>query len=189
MLTNAANIAWTHTILMFWMDKKKIQPDETADARRSARPRYRQPGHAPRPAPAARPNRAPKMAGARCQRSSGHRVGAWPFRITGLVCCRRTQWSWEEFGRSAAGQDFLRISIASLGGQGCEICGKAYRRASLIRHAGGALPAARVRAGQGFDRGWTTELPLADFLSDDALVALLHDGEPLPRRNRAVRRG
>jgi DMSO/TMAO reductase YedYZ molybdopterin-dependent catalytic subunit len=32
---------------------------------------------------------------------------------------------------------------------------------------------------QGYDRGWTTNLPLEDFLAEDALVAILHDGEPL----------
>ena len=31
----------------------------------------------------------------------------------------------------------------------------------------------------GSDYGWTTNLPLADFLADDALIADLHDGEPL----------
>ena len=30
----------------------------------------------------------------------------------------------------------------------------------------------------GYDRGWTTNLPLEDFLAEDALVAMLHDGEP-----------
>jgi DMSO/TMAO reductase YedYZ molybdopterin-dependent catalytic subunit len=30
-----------------------------------------------------------------------------------------------------------------------------------------------------YDNGWTTNLPLADFLADDALLADLHDGEPL----------
>ena len=31
----------------------------------------------------------------------------------------------------------------------------------------------------GYDRGWTTNLPLDDFLSEDALVAILHDGAPI----------
>lgn len=30
-----------------------------------------------------------------------------------------------------------------------------------------------------YDRGWTTNLPLADFLSDDALLADTHDGQPI----------
>ena len=31
----------------------------------------------------------------------------------------------------------------------------------------------------GYDRGWTTNLPLEDFLAEDALVAILHDGESI----------
>lgn len=31
----------------------------------------------------------------------------------------------------------------------------------------------------GFDRGWTTNLPLSDFLAEDALLTDLHDGEPI----------
>lgn len=31
----------------------------------------------------------------------------------------------------------------------------------------------------GYDYGWTTNLPLADFMSEDALIATHHDGQPL----------
>jgi len=31
----------------------------------------------------------------------------------------------------------------------------------------------------GFDSGWTTNLPLDEFLAEEALVAVSHDGEPL----------
>jgi DMSO/TMAO reductase YedYZ molybdopterin-dependent catalytic subunit len=30
-----------------------------------------------------------------------------------------------------------------------------------------------------YDHGWTTNLPLADFLAPDALIADLHDGAPI----------
>lgn len=42
------------------------------------------------------------------------------------------------------------------------------------------LPAARFVVCYGYDRGWTTNLPLADFLADDALLADRHDGLPIP---------
>ena len=32
---------------------------------------------------------------------------------------------------------------------------------------------------RGYDSGWTTNLPIDDFLAEDALVAILHDGQPL----------
>ena len=50
----------------------------------------------------------------------------------------------------------------------------------LLELAGGALPEARFALAYGYDGGWTTNMPLADFLSEDALVAFLHDGEPIP---------
>jgi len=36
----------------------------------------------------------------------------------------------------------------------------------------------------GCDRGFTTSIPLADFLVDDALIALRRDGEPLRTEQR-----
>jgi len=49
----------------------------------------------------------------------------------------------------------------------------------LLAMAGGAKPEARFVLVHGHDRGWTTNLPLEDFLAEDALVAILHDGEAL----------
>jgi DMSO/TMAO reductase YedYZ molybdopterin-dependent catalytic subunit len=43
----------------------------------------------------------------------------------------------------------------------------------------GPRPEARVVLLHGYDNGWTTNLPLADFLAEDALIADLHDGEPI----------
>ena len=40
-------------------------------------------------------------------------------------------------------------------------------------------PQARFVIVTGYDSGWTTNLPLADFLANDALLADLHDGQPL----------
>jgi DMSO/TMAO reductase YedYZ molybdopterin-dependent catalytic subunit len=50
---------------------------------------------------------------------------------------------------------------------------------TLVEAAGGVKPDARFVLAYGYDYGWTTNLPLEDFLAEDALVALLHDGEPL----------
>ncbi len=43
----------------------------------------------------------------------------------------------------------------------------------------GIRPEAKFVLATGYDHGWTTNLPLADFLSPDALVADTHDGEPI----------
>lgn len=40
-------------------------------------------------------------------------------------------------------------------------------------------PEARYVVAHGYDQGWTTNLPLADLLAPDVLLADLHDGQPL----------
>ncbi len=42
-----------------------------------------------------------------------------------------------------------------------------------------ALPSAKYAIIHGYDSGWTTNLPLADLLADDVLLADTHEGEPL----------
>ena len=43
----------------------------------------------------------------------------------------------------------------------------------------GIKPQAKFVICHGYDHGWTTNLPLADFLADDALLADTHDGQPI----------
>jgi len=50
---------------------------------------------------------------------------------------------------------------------------------TLLDLCGGARPQARFVTVRGYDRGWTTNLPLEYFLAEDALVAFLHDGESI----------
>ena len=50
---------------------------------------------------------------------------------------------------------------------------------TLLELAGGVKPEAKFVGALGYDYGWTTNLPIADFLSADALVAIEHDGQPL----------
>ena len=50
---------------------------------------------------------------------------------------------------------------------------------TLLELAGGVKQEAKFVAALGYDYGWTTNLPIADFLSADALVAIEHDGQPL----------
>ena len=48
-----------------------------------------------------------------------------------------------------------------------------------VARQAGVRPEARFVVLHGCDRGWTTNLPLADFLGPDALLADTHDGQPL----------
>jgi len=48
----------------------------------------------------------------------------------------------------------------------------------LMQQAG-IRPEGKFVSIEGYDFGWTTNLPLEDFLAEDALIADLHDGEPI----------
>jgi DMSO/TMAO reductase YedYZ molybdopterin-dependent catalytic subunit len=44
----------------------------------------------------------------------------------------------------------------------------------------GIKPEAKFVVAQGYDNGWTTNLPLEYFLAEDSLFAWAHDGQPIP---------
>jgi DMSO/TMAO reductase YedYZ molybdopterin-dependent catalytic subunit len=104
-------------------------------------------------------------------------LAKWRFRVTGLVGTG-AEWSWEEFQklpRVRVFADFHCVTRWSRLGNLWE--GVPARE--LLRLAGGAAPEARYVMAYGYDRGWTTNLPLDHFLADDVLVATLHDGTPI----------
>ncbi len=104
-------------------------------------------------------------------------LAVWRIRVTGLVV-RPTQWSWEEFRalpRVRVFADFHCVTRWSRLGNLWE--GVSTRE--LLARCGGPLPAARFVLVRTYDAGWSTNLPLEDFLAEDALIALSHDGEPL----------
>ncbi len=101
----------------------------------------------------------------------------WRLRLTGLIN-QEIDWTWPEFlklPRTKVFADFHCVTRWSRLGNLWE--GVSTRE--LLNRAGGARPEARYVLAYGYDRGWTTNLPLADFLAEDALVALFHDGEPI----------
>jgi DMSO/TMAO reductase YedYZ molybdopterin-dependent catalytic subunit len=104
-------------------------------------------------------------------------LARWRFRLSGLVV-QETEWTWEQFlrlPRRKVFADFHCVTRWSRLGNLWE--GVTTRE--LVQLAGGVRPEARFVTVYGSDRGWTTNLPLDDFLAEDALVAILHDGEPL----------
>jgi DMSO/TMAO reductase YedYZ molybdopterin-dependent catalytic subunit len=104
-------------------------------------------------------------------------LSTWRFRIGGLVA-NPVEWNWEEFAqlpRRRVFSDFHCVTRWSRLGNLWE--GVTTR--DLVQRAGGALPEARFAVVYGMDRGWTTNLPLGNFLAEDSLVAILHDGEAL----------
>jgi DMSO/TMAO reductase YedYZ molybdopterin-dependent catalytic subunit len=49
----------------------------------------------------------------------------------------------------------------------------------MLLEKAGILPEAAFVICHGLDKGWSTNLPLGDFLQADALLAEYHDGEPI----------
>jgi DMSO/TMAO reductase YedYZ molybdopterin-dependent catalytic subunit len=101
----------------------------------------------------------------------------WRFRVTGLVG-NDVQWNWQEFAalpRVKVFGDFHCVTRWSRLGNLWE----GVSTGELIRRAGGPRPEAHYVMVYGHDRGWSTNLPLHHFLAEDALVAILHDGESI----------
>jgi len=162
---------------MFWMDKTKNQteqlpvPDElpadvivSPDARRANR---LPPGQ----------SRTKKWPVLDASGPPALDLERWTFHVSGLVQTP-ISWNWHEFEalpRVKVFSDFHCVTRWSRLGNIWE--GPSTRE--LIRKAGGIKEEARFVLVHGRDGGWTTNLPLDDFLAGDALVALRHDGEPL----------
>ena len=101
----------------------------------------------------------------------------WTLSVGGLVA-QPVSWSWEQVQtllRVRVFADFHCVTRWSRLGNLWE--GVSTR--TLIELAGGALPNAQYVLARGYDYGYTTNLPLDEFLAEDALVAFLHDGLPL----------
>jgi DMSO/TMAO reductase YedYZ molybdopterin-dependent catalytic subunit len=104
-------------------------------------------------------------------------IAKWRLRIAGLVG-EPVEWSWEDFQalpRVRVFSDFHCVTRWSRLGNLWE--GVSARE--LLRRAGGARPEARFAMAYGYDRGWTTNLPIDSLLAQDCLVADRHDGEPI----------
>lgn len=100
----------------------------------------------------------------------------WRLEITGLVETPLSL-TWKEFQelpRVRVFSDFHCVTRWSRLGNLWE--GVSTR---TVLERAGLRPEARFALPIGYDQGWTTNLPLADFLAEDALFADTHDGEPI----------
>lgn len=108
-------------------------------------------------------------------------MASWRLQVGGLVH-RPSQWTWEEFlalPRVRVFSDFHCVTRWSRLGNLWE--GVSTRQ--ILALSGGPLPEARYVLVRAYDFGWSTNLPLEDFLAEDALIALMHDGDPLTREH------
>lgn len=100
----------------------------------------------------------------------------WQLEIFGLVE-RPLRLGWDEFQslpRIRVFADFHCVTQWSRLGNLWE--GVSARH---LMELAGVRPEARFVIPGGYDGGWTTNLPLADLLDEDVLLADTHDGEPL----------
>ena len=114
-------------------------------------------------------------------------LAKWRLSVEGLV---RTpvSWNWEEFQklpRVKVFSDFHCVTRWSRLGNVWE--GVSTRE--VVERAGGLLPEARYVVCYGYDYGWTTNLPVEEFLAEDALIAIRHDGEDISIEHGGPARG
>ena len=103
-------------------------------------------------------------------------LATWKLQIGGLVDHPLT-FSWEQYRalpRIKVFADFHCVTRWSR-------LGNVWEGVSVheIAKRAGIQPTAKYVIATGYDWGWTTNLPLGDFLAPDALIADTHDGEPI----------
>jgi DMSO/TMAO reductase YedYZ molybdopterin-dependent catalytic subunit len=104
-------------------------------------------------------------------------LDTWKLSVRGMVA-EPMEWNWREFSqlpRVRVFADFHCVTRWSRLGNVWE--GVSTRE--IMARAGGPRPEAAFVLAHGYDEGFSTNVPLADFLAEDALVAMTHDGEPL----------
>jgi len=100
----------------------------------------------------------------------------WQLEVNGLVE-RPLRFTWEEFQQLPRVQvfgDFHCVTRWSRLGNLWE--GVAVK---TLMDLAGVQSAAKFVIATGYDDGWTTNMPLADFAQEDVLVVDKHDGQPL----------
>src|ERR1700691_5689761 len=104
-------------------------------------------------------------------------LDAWKLSVRGMVV-EPVEWNWRDFTqlpRVRVFADFHCVTRWSRLGNIWE--GVSTRE--IMARAGDARAGASFVLVHGYDDGFTTNVPLLDFLAEDALIATTHDGEPL----------
>ncbi len=104
-------------------------------------------------------------------------LATWRFAVGGLVR-QPVSWNWQEFcelPKVTVLSDFHCVTRWSK----LDNYWEGVSTREIVSRAGGLLPEARFVLVHAYDSGWTTNLAVEDFLAEDALIALKHDGEPL----------
>lgn len=104
-------------------------------------------------------------------------TNGWALRISGLVA-NGVSWNWDEFQQLPKIKVFADFHCVTRWSRLGNIWEGVSTR-EIIERAGGLRPECRYVLAYGYDYGWTTNLPVSEFLAEDALIATHHDGEPI----------
>lgn len=102
---------------------------------------------------------------------------AWTFAVDGLVE-NSLQWSLDEFMQLPAVKVFADFHCVTRWSRLDNVWGGVSTRE--IARVVSIKPEAKFVIAFGYDRGWTTNLPIEHFLAEDSLIAWSHDGQPIP---------
>lgn len=101
----------------------------------------------------------------------------WQLRIGGLVA-NEISWTWQEFQQLPRVKVFSDFHCVTRWSRLGNVWSGVSTR-EVVARAGGVKPECRYVLAHGYDHGWTTNLPLDEFLAEDAMIATHHDGEPI----------
>jgi DMSO/TMAO reductase YedYZ molybdopterin-dependent catalytic subunit len=100
----------------------------------------------------------------------------WRLEVFGCVA-RPLQFTWQEFRALPRVQVFSDFHCVTTWSRLSNVWEGVSARGLLDQ--AGILPDARFVLLKGYDDGWTTNMPLTDFLEEDVLLADTHDGAAL----------
>lgn len=100
----------------------------------------------------------------------------WKFSVVGLVE-EPLEWTWAEFKALPRVQVFADMHCVTRWSRLSNLWEGVSTREVLSRLK--VKPNAQYVMVYGYDRGWSTNMPLEEFLKEDCLFADIHDGEPI----------
>ena len=103
-------------------------------------------------------------------------LSEWRFTIRGLVD-NPIEWRWEEWQQLPKTKVFADMHCVTRWSRLGNLW-EGVATAEVLKHAGVQANARYVMV-YGYDRNWSTNMPLEEFLKEDCLFAAKHDGEPI----------
>jgi DMSO/TMAO reductase YedYZ molybdopterin-dependent catalytic subunit len=101
----------------------------------------------------------------------------WRMEVDGLVS-RPQSWTLDQFLQLPASKVYADFHCVTRWSRLDNLWGGVSTRE--IARIVSVSSEAKFVVAEAYDHGWTTNLPIENFLSEDALLAWSHDGEPIP---------